>query len=135
MPNDYRHFLAHATRRMNEIYAKQLHQQRGLVVSNVAFNHSRATSMQYGVIMPQSLFVVTGDEQVLRVHPTTLESAFKWTTTFEQAINKGITPEYLINENFIKPYSGRDLELKSEVCELPDLSDSIFQKLIDYLGM
>lgn len=113
---------------------KKLEKNESLMISNCYFNHSRTTSLQYGLAHEPggTLFVQSKDGIQLRVHPRTLESAFEWSMIIEKALDFGVNSLYLVNDIYISPAANRMSLYNSLI--LPELNLDMIQKALQCLG-
>lgn len=105
------------------------------MISNCYFNHSRTTSLQYGLAKEPggALFVQSKGGIQLRVHPRTLESAFEWSMTIEKALDNGVNSLYLVNENYVSPTP--DMTGLYQGLLLPELTLNMIQRALQSLGL
>jgi hypothetical protein len=104
------------------------------MISNEYFNHSRTTSLQYGLSSEAgaNLFIMGQNGVSLRVHPRTLESAFAWSQLVGKALENGVDKNYLPNEKYERPFVGRFMNLKQ--VKLPELTPTMIRKALSCLG-
>jgi hypothetical protein len=116
------------------MYVQKLQQRNKLMISNVAFNHTKTTSLQYGLVVEpgNNLFVMGDNDFVFRVHPRTIETAFEWSCVIECALNNGVNTHYIPNPTYEKPYVGPGIERKS--LQLSDLTKDMIQRAVHSLG-
>jgi hypothetical protein len=118
-------------RSINQAYVLQCKEDDSLVVSNIAFNHGRATSKLYGLSSHDSLFFFSRGEMRLRVHQRTLETAFSWAKISERLLDNGLSHDYLVNAQYMAPI----LSSESNLLNRGVFREELITEALTYLGM